>query len=178
MDKNNTGLLIVDIQGNLARQVHDSQTFIARCEKLIQGAQILDLPIILLEQNPEKLGSTIEEIRMLLPDHPRLAKYTFNGCLSDPFIQTLQYTDVTHWLVCGIEAHVCVYQTAKGMSQIGLDVHIVTDCVASRSAENRALALSKFTQLGMSLTGLEMCLFELVEDCRANEFKPLLALIK
>ncbi|WP_252728333.1 isochorismatase family protein [Alteromonas sp. C1M14] len=178
MNKNNTGLLIVDIQGNLARQVHDSHGFITRCETLIKGAKILGLPIIILEQNPEKLGSTIEEIRLLLPDQPRLAKYTFDGCLSDSLMEALQFTEVENWLVCGIEAHVCVYQTAKGMAKAGLDVHMVSDCIASRSAENHALAISKCSALGLSITGLEMCLFELVKDCRADEFKPILILIK
>ena len=79
LDANDTGLLVVDIQGKLARIVHDSKTVLANTAKLVRGAQILGLPILWLEQNPEKLGATVDEISALLPDQRPITKYPFDA---------------------------------------------------------------------------------------------------
>ncbi len=184
--KENTGLIVVDVQGKLARLVHDSSTLISNCEKLIKGVQMLDLPIIWLEQNPDKLGATVEELHTLLSTHVNnsinnqqaITKYTFDGCDEDGFMKAVKTANVDNWLICGIETHICVYQTATNLKEKGFDVHLAADCVSSRSLENKLLAINKLVSNGIALTGLEMCLFELVKDCRAPEFKQLLTLIK
>ena len=79
LDKQNTGLIVIDIQGKLARLVHDSDVLIANCEKLIKGAQALSLPIIWLEQNPEKLGPTVENLAAILANYQPIAKFTFDA---------------------------------------------------------------------------------------------------
>lgn len=184
--KENTGLIVVDIQGKLARLVHESSDLISNCAKLIKGAQTLDLPIIWLEQNPAKLGATVEELNTLLSteasnsinSHQAITKYTFDGCEEANFIKAVQTADVDNWLVCGIETHICVYQTAINLKRKGYSVHLVTDCVSSRSLDNKQLAINKLASNGIALTGLEMCLFELVKDCRVMAFKEILTLIK
>jgi nicotinamidase-related amidase len=182
LKKENTGLIVVDIQGQLTRLVHDSDALIANCEKLIKGAQALDLPILWLEQNPEKIGPTVDEISTLLSSplshQEPIIKYTFDGCEESQFITAVETANVDSWLVCGIEAHICVYQTALSLKEQGFKVQLVTDCVSSRTLENKELAIQKLLNNGIELTGLEMCLFELVKDCRATEFKEILALIK
>ncbi|PKG85609.1 hydrolase [Colwellia sp. 75C3] len=182
LKKENTGLIVVDIQGQLARLVHDSDTLIANCEKLIKGAQSLGLPIIWLEQNPEKIGPTVDEINTLLSSplshHEPIIKYTFNACEDALFMDRVREENVDTWLICGIEAHICVYQTALSLKEQGLKVELVSDCVSSRKLENKELAIQKLLNNGIELTGLEMCLFELVKDCRATEFKEILGLIK
>ncbi|HBY88037.1 MAG TPA: hydrolase, partial [Colwellia sp.] len=87
-------------------------------------------------------------------------------------------TNVDTWIVCGIEAHICVYQTAISLKRMGFEVQIVSDCVSSRELANKKLAINKLVNNGVELTGLEMCLFELVKDCRSPVFKEILALIK
>jgi len=193
--KDNTGLIVVDIQGKLARLVHESATLISNCEKLIKGVQILDLPIIWLEQNPDKLGTTVEELSCLLgsganqqtsalSDKPLLTtiepitKFTFDAGENAQFMQAVNEAKVDNWLICGIETHICVYQTALNLMTKALSVHLVADCVSSRTLENKNLALNKLNHSGAALTGLEMCLFELVKDCRTPEFKAILSLIK
>ena len=178
MDKSNTGLLVVDIQGKLARQIHDSSAFISRCATLIKAAKALELPVVIIEQNPTKLGATVEELRLLLPHHPRHTKYAFNGCEDEFVMNAIKHAHADEWLVCGIEAHICVYQTSVGLQQAGLDVHVVSDCVASRDPTNHALALHKYREHGLSVTGMEMCLFELMKDCRDPAFRTILPLIK
>ncbi|MFA0155616.1 hydrolase [Vibrio sp. 10N.261.46.A3] len=177
--RQNTGLVIVDVQGKLARLVDDSDALIANCGKLVQGAQVLGLPIIRLEQNPEKLGPTVSELNGLLNDIKPIPKFTFNACDEPKFVEAVQQAkDVDTWLVYGIEAHICVYQTAMGLLDLGYKVQVVGDCVSSRTALNKDLAIRRLTDAGVQITGLEMSLYELVKDCRAPEFKPILALIR
>ena len=176
--KENTGLIVTDIQGKLARLVNDSDNVIASCAKLIKGAQALGLPIIWLEQNPEKLGSTVEEISSLLSTQNPINKFTFNAGEEPQFISAVSAVNVNTWLICGIEAHICVYQTAMHLKHLGYSVQLVSDCISSRTLENKNLGVSKLSNNGIELTGLEMCLYELVKDCREKEFKDILSLIK
>ncbi|HAS6669660.1 TPA: isochorismatase family protein [Vibrio parahaemolyticus] len=179
LSKGNTGLIVVDVQGKLATLMHESNALIENITKLVKGAKALDLPILWLEQNPERLGPTAEPIREVLEStHLPITKYTFDGCKEATFKVAVENAKVDTWLVCGIESHICVYQTAVSLHQSGYRVELVTDCVSSRTAANKALALAKLTANGVVLTGLEMCLYEMVEDCRAPEFKEILALIK
>ncbi|HAS6970930.1 hydrolase [Vibrio parahaemolyticus] len=179
LSKGNTGLIVVDVQGKLATLMHESNALIENITKLVKGAKALDLPILWLEQNPERLGPTAEPIREVLEStHLPINKYTFDGCKEATFNVAVENAKVDTWLVCGIESHICVYQTAVSLRQSGYRVELVTDCVSSRTAANKALALAKLTANGVVLTGLEMCLYEMVEDCRAPEFKEILALIK
>ncbi|ENO1791364.1 hydrolase [Vibrio alginolyticus] len=179
LSKGNTGLIVVDVQGKLATLMHESDALIENITKLLKGAKALDLPILWLEQNPERLGPTAEPIREVLEStHLPITKYTFDGCKEATFKVAVENAKVDTWLVCGIESHICVYQTAVSLRQSGYRVELVTDCVSSRTAANKALALAKLTANGGVLTGLEMCLYEMVEDCRAPEFKEILALVK
>ncbi|EPM6342855.1 hydrolase [Vibrio parahaemolyticus] len=179
LSKGNTGLIVVDVQGKLATLMHESDALIENITKLVKGAKALGLPILWLEQNPERLGPTAEPIREVLEStHLPITKYTFDGCKDATFNVAVENAKVDTWLVCGIESHICVYQTAVSLRQSGYRVELVTDCVSSRTAANKALALAKLTANGVVLTGLEMCLYEMVEDCRAPEFKEILALIK
>ena len=178
LTKESTGLILVDIQGKLARLVHDSDALVSNCEKLIKGVQALDLPIIWLEQNPGKLGSTVDELSSLLEPQEPVVKYTFDGCEEAQFIEAVKAANVDTWIICGIEAHICVYQTALSLKRMGFEVQLVSDCVSSRTLANKNLGINKLVNHGIELTGLEMCLFELVKDCRAKEFKDILGLIR
>jgi nicotinamidase-related amidase len=174
----NTGLVVVDVQGRLARLVHDSENVVANIAKLIKGAEALNLPIIWLEQNPDKLGETIPELRGLLSRYKPIAKYTFNGVGADAFVETVEKSKCTDWLICGIETHICVYQTALGLLARGYNVELVIDGVSSRTLHNKELAISKLSSKGVGLTSFEMCLYELLGDCRSPEFRRILRLVK
>jgi nicotinamidase-related amidase len=178
LKKENTGLVVIDIQGKLARLVDESCALISNCEKLISGAKILNLPIIWLEQNPDKLGATVDELTSVLTASTPIKKFTFNACEEADFINAIKGANIDTWLVCGIEAHICVYQTAVGLQQLGYKVQLVNDCISSRSLVNKQLAMNKLLALGIDVTGVEMCLYELVKDCRSTEFKNILQLVK
>ncbi len=178
LNKENAGLIIVDIQGKLARSVSNSDSLIENCQKLIQGVKVLGLPIVWLEQNPEKLGETVEEIRVLLGNQQPITKFSFDGCEEPSFTRALQSLGKNSWLICGIEAHICVYQTATSLKNLGYEIHLVSDCISSREPTNKELAIKRLAQGRVTITGLEMCLYELVKNCRAPEFKAILNLIR
>lgn len=168
----------MDIQGKLARLVSSSDVVVSNCTKLVKGAQALNLPIIWLEQNPEKMGGTVEELHALLCNQQPIAKFSFDACGEPLFTETIQTSGKTSWLICGIEAHICVYQTAIHLKKMGYEMHLVVDCVSSREESNKELAIRKLAGAGVDITSLEMSLYELIGDCRAPEFKKILNLIK
>jgi nicotinamidase-related amidase len=178
LNKNDTGLVVVDVQGKLAHLVGDGNQVIKRIATLIEGAKALGLPIVWLEQNPTKLGVTVPELALLLEPLSPIAKFTFNGCANEAFCNAVELANVHTWLVCGVEAHICVYQTALGLKEQGFNVEVVVDCVASRAEASKGLAITKLASQHVGLTTVEMCLYELVKDCRAPEFKTILNLIK
>ncbi|HDY7745059.1 TPA: isochorismatase family protein [Vibrio vulnificus] len=178
LEKEKTGLIVVDVQGKLAQMVDQSEQMINNITKLIEGAKQLALPIIWLEQIPENLGATVAPIANALQEHKPLHKSTFSGCGTKAISDAIQASNVQQWLLCGIEAHICVYQTAVDLKHMGYQVEVVTDCVSSREPQNKALSLRKFEANGIGLSGLEMALFELMRDGRCPEFKQLLPLFK
>ncbi|UTW47365.1 isochorismatase family protein [Bacterioplanoides sp. SCSIO 12839] len=177
MNKHNTGLILVDVQGKLAEQMVDYQGLFERLRVLIAGAQLMDIPIVWMEQLPAKLGATRDEIIDLLPGQA-LEKNTFSGLKNEKIVQTIQSHKRSSWLVAGIEAHICVYQTVSDLLSQKYDVQLVTDAVSSRSEENRALAIAKMQSLGASLTSVEMALFELQEIAEGDVFPELIRLVK
>ncbi|MGL5812154.1 MAG: hydrolase [Aeromonas sp.] len=178
LQRNHTGLLVVDIQGKLARLVDESERLIANTARLVQGFKALGLPVVWLEQNPDKLGATVPELQPLQAGSPVLPKFSF-GALGEPQVAAaLAETGVRHWLVCGIEAHICVYQSVLGLLESGARVSLVTDAVSSRDPANRGLAIGQLAARGAALTSVEMCLYELMGDCRHPAFREILALVK
>lgn len=178
LNRNNTGLIVVDIQGKLSRLMHSSEAMFANVTKLIKGCTLLDIPIIVLEQNPEKLGHTAPELQPLLAAYPCVTKFAFNACAEPHFVEHVNQANVQHWLVCGIEAHVCVYQTAMGLEAMGKSVELVSDCIGSRDDANKQIAIRKLQSKGVNITSAEMCLFELMKDCGDPKFKAFLDIIR
>lgn len=173
-----TGLLVVDIQGKLARLVDESEALVANTARLVRGVRALGLPVIWLEQNPEKLGATVPELQPLQVGDAVLAKFSF-GALGEPAVAAaLADSGVKHWLVCGIETHICVYQSVLGLLDSGAHVSLVVDAVSSRTPANRELAISQLAARGAALTSVEMCLYELMGDCRHSAFREILALVR
>ena len=174
----NTGLILIDVQGKLARIVNESDQLISNLKKLIRGCQILSVPIIWAEQNPKGLGRTIPELEDLLRNGKPIEKYSFNAFENENFRQAIINSKKTQWLICGIEAHICVYQTTLGLLDHDFEIEVIADCVSSRSKDSVDLALKKMQSKGVALTTIEMCLYELVKDSTRAVFKEILTLIK
>ena len=178
LKKENTTLLIIDIQGNLAHLMHGKELLFKNVQKLIKGIQILGIPILWVEQNPQGLGPTIPEIADILSTIQPISKMSFSSCRNDDFLQALNALNRKQVLVAGIEAHVCVYQTAADIVDIGYEVQAVTDAVSSRSVENKEIGLQRMRDSGVSLTSVETALFELLKVAEGEQFKEILKIVK
>lgn len=174
----NSALILVDVQGKLAQTMHNKQSFFDNIIRLVKGAQILELPILWAEQNPAGLGPTIPEIAELLPNQNPLSKLSFSCCGTEAFIKELETLNRQNMLVAGIEAHVCVYQTAADLVDLNYDVQVVADAVASRTAENRQIGLERSKAAGAGLTSTETVLFELLKIAKGNKFKEIIKIVK
>lgn len=173
-----TALVLIDVQGRLAQLMHDRETLFDQLQRLVKGVRILGLPVLWLEQYPQGLGPTIPELAALLPDVQPVAKTSFSACGSAEFLQQLAASGRRQLLLAGIEAHVCVYQTAVDLLAAGHEVEVVGDAVSSRTAANRALGLERMRQAGARLSGVEMALFELLRHAQAPAFREIARLVK
>ena len=111
----NTALVLVDVQAKLAPAMHDKEILLDNLKRLVRGIRILGVPILWTEQNPAGLGSTLPEIVDLLPDQKPVSKFSFSCCGSEQFRNELNALNRKNMLIAGIEAHVCVYQTAADL---------------------------------------------------------------
>lgn len=171
-------LVVIDIQGNLAQAMADRDLLFESARKLIQGAKVFNLPIIATEQIPEKLGPTIPEVAELLEGITRIPKETFSCCENAAFMEALAKAGRRQILLCGIESHICVYQTVMDLLNMGCDVHIVADAVSSRTAKNREIGISKMVSAGAHLTSTETVLFELLKTAESDKFKDIFRIVK
>lgn len=174
----NTALILVDVQGKLASVMYQSEELIGNIEKLVKGAQLLEVPIIWLEQYPKGLGTTAETISQHLSEQEPIEKMRFSGYQEAGFQAALAKSGADNFLIAGIESHVCVYQTAKELLAAGKGVELVVDCVSSRTEVNRDIGIRKTLSLGARETSIEMALFELLGSAEHAKFKEISRLIK
>ncbi len=174
----NSLLVVIDIQGTLAQKMHDKPFFIENLKKMIKGAQILNVPLLVTEQIPQKLGPTIPEIASLFSDFQPIPKASFSCCGEPEFMKKFNAIGRTQILLTGIEAHVCVYQTAVELKSLGYEVHLLTDCVSSRTAENKLTAIERMKTEGVKLTTAEMALFELMKIAEGDKFREMVKVVK
>ena len=173
-----TALILIDIQGKLASLMHQREQLYRNLEILIKGVQVLDLPILWLEQYPQGLGPTIPEVAGLLEGGQPLAKVCFSACGLPEFMQVLRTSGRRRVLLAGIEAHICVYQTCDDLLDQGYQVEVVADAVSSRTPENKQIGLNRMAQVGAVLTSVEMALFELLRAAGTSQFKEIARLVK
>jgi nicotinamidase-related amidase len=171
-------LICIDVQGRLHEIMCDKEALDTALERMIRCAQLMEIPILATEQIPEKLGSTNEPFRSLLADATTVAKTTFSCCGDLRFLAELRAAGKAQVVLAGIEAHVCVYQTAMDLLNAGYEVFVLADAVSSRTPENKALALQAMRDAGARILPTETALFSLLRDAADPRFKELLKLIK
>jgi nicotinamidase-related amidase len=171
-------LIITDIQGNLAQAMDDKENLFANNVKLIQGFQAINLPIMVTEQIPEKLGPTIPQLFRELGSVKPIAKETFSCWANAPFHDHLESLTRRHVVLTGIECHICVYQTALDLMANGYTVHLVTDAVSSRTPANRDVGIQAIKSAGAHLTSTEMVLFELLRTAADPKAREIFKIVK
>jgi nicotinamidase-related amidase len=173
-----TVLVIIDMQGKLWNVMYEKSTLLENAQKLAKAMKILGVPVILTEQNPQGLGPTLPELTQYLPDVKALPKFCFSCCQDSGFEQELRRLNRQQVLICGIESHICVYQTAVALLSRGIEVQIVADAVSSRFQFSKEIALTRLQNEGAKLTVAEMAIFELLGAADSPLFKDILKVIK
>jgi nicotinamidase-related amidase len=174
----NTVFILVDVQGKLAQVMHEKEALFDNLQRLIKGMQILKVPMIWMEQTPEKMGRTTTLIASLLPEEKPISKSSFSCCGCEAFVQKLESTGRKRVIVAGIEAHICIYQTAWDLVKRGYEVEVVADAVSSRVLSNKQIALDKIKACGAQLTSVEMVLFDLMQTADHPVFRDMLKIVK
>ena len=174
LDRGRAALVVVDVQEAFRPAVLDFDRVAAGAATLVRGARILDLPVIVTQQYPKGLGATVPELAEHLDGIEPIDKVCFSAAAADGF--DLQGRDQA--LICGIESHVCVSQTAHDLLDRGVQVHVARDAVTSRTEENRELGLHKMEGAGAVVTSVETALFELLGEAGTDAFKQVQALVK
>ncbi len=177
LNTDNTALIVIDIQVALTRVMHEKGRLVDNAQKLIEGANALGLPIILTEQYPKGLGHTIPEIAELIEPEP-VEKTAFSCCGEEAFVQAVEALGRRQLLLCGIETHVCVYQTARELAERGYEVEVAADAVSSRAVGNKLIGLDRIKTAGAKLTSVEMALFELLKVAEGDAFKQIVRIVK
>lgn len=178
LDIQNCCLVVVDVQGKLAQLMHGKQTLFKNIQILIKAAKILNIPILWCQQCPDALGSTVPEIEQLLTDNEPVNKSAFSCCGAEQFNTKLNELARDQVLLCGIETHVCIYQTAVNLLRKGFSVDVLADAVSSRTLENKQIAINRMAAKGINISCTEMALFELLRTAEHPQFKQIAKLIK
>jgi len=177
-ERDRSVFLVVDFQEKLVPHVADAQDILANLIRLCRAAEILRIPLLVTEQNPGGLGPTVAELEPHIRGVERIEKMTFS-CFGEPrFLKRLEELNVDTLLIGGIEAHVCVAQTALHAILRGFQVHILVDAVGSRNPTVARIAVSRLKEAGAIVTCTEMALFELMGRAGTPEFKEILKLVK
>lgn len=151
----------------------------SRIATTVEGARLLEVPVIVTEQYPKGLKHTAEEIVARLPEELKaIEKSCFSSCGSEDFLSQLIGRNIRQVLVCGIEAHICVLQTSLDLLERGFEVFVLVDCITSRKPENKHVALARLAQAGAICSTLEMSLFEMMRGADSPQFKAIQNLIK
>jgi nicotinamidase-related amidase len=183
LSRTRAALLVVDIQDRLLPSMPDA----ARAEVLrnttilIQAASRLGVPIVASQQYPRGLGPTtqvIEEALAAAGDVHRFDKLEFSAVAAPAFAALAPALRRDQWIVCGMEAHVCVYQTARDLVARGWAAHVCADAVCSRTAQNREIGLGLMARAGAIMTSTEVCVFDLLGRAGSDEFRALSKVIK
>ena len=172
-------LAVIDIQERLLPAIFENDRVVRNAQLLIRLADILSLPVIVSTQYEKGLGKTVAEISSLLPDIKPLDKLEF-GCFGNSEYCSAVGKLANHGtlLLCGIESHICVTQTALGALNQGLNVHVAADAVSSRTELNWRLGLNRMQAAGAVLSSTEMMIYELLGKSGTPAFKEMLKHLK
>ncbi|HER09089.1 MAG TPA: hydrolase [Bacteroides sp.] len=178
IEKEESAGLVIDIQERLFPHMDQHALLLENMLVLLKGLAALEVPVLLTEQYPKGLGPTLEEIRQSPGIPVPIIKGAFSCCDEPAFRMTLEQTARRKVIICGIEAHVCVLQTVIDLLEYGYVPVVVADCISSRKAGDKELALERMRTEGAVVTSMESILFELARVSGTEEFKTISRLVK
>jgi nicotinamidase-related amidase len=167
-----SALVVIDIQEKLAAVMPAREAVVRTTGILLEAATRLGVPVWFTEQYPKGLGSTVAEVAAKLPEGAqRVEKTAFSACAALPLTQP-------QIVLAGMEAHVCVLQTALELAAAGREVFVVADAVCSRAEANHANAMARLQAAGVVVTNTESVIFEWLRDAGNEHFRALTKLIR
>ncbi len=178
LEATRTVLVVVDIQEKFRDLVHGMDQVVAGSSRLIRFCQFLDIPILVTEHYPRGLGVTLSEIRRLFKSFTCLEKIHFSCCGDTDFNEALRRLGGDQIILCGIESHVCIYQTAFDLLRQGKQVAVAVDAVGSCSATDREIGLKRMSEIGVQSMGVQMLMFEILKQAGTDQFKKVAPLLK
>ncbi len=177
--KEQTVAVVVDMQERLFPHIHKNKQLQKNCEILIDGLKTLNIPLIVTEQYKKGLGGTIDNIAKKVKDRPVFEKIAFSCCDDSRFKLHLEEGSYKkNVILLGIEAHICVMQTAIDLKAQGHNPVIIEDCISSRNPKNKRIAINRMLQEDITVTSYESILFELCREAGSDTFKTISKLVK
>ena len=173
LDHSRSALVLIDFQERLFPHVYEHQRVLARIDLLLFAANLLQIPLVLTEQYPRGLGGTIEEIRNASPQVQPLEKMSFSCVAAPGFRDRLFDLKRDQIVLAGIEAHICVAQTALDLAARGENVYVVADATASRRPLDAQIAMQRLDRSGLTITTAEAVVFEWLRRAGTDEFKAI-----
>jgi len=173
LDRNRSALVIIDVQEKLFPHIHEHDRLLVRIDLLISAAKLMGIPILLTEQYPKGLGSTIEEIRRLIPEIEPVTKMEFSCIPATGFMERLSSLHRDQFVLAGIEAHICVAQTALDLASRGGRVVVTADATSSRRPVDAQFAWHRMEQSGLAVSTAEAVVFEWLRRAGTDEFKAI-----
>ena len=170
--------VIVDIQEKLLLHIHEGGSILKNCLKLVEGLQVLSVPIIITQQYTRGLGPTVPVIVQMIPEFKHIEKISFSCYEEVAFKEKIALLGKQNIILCGIESHVCVLQTCIDLLEAGLRPVVVEDCVSSRKPNDKRIAIERMCQEGARITTMESLLFELTRSAGNEIFKKISGILK
>jgi len=178
LQKIRTCLVVVDMQELFRPLIHHLEQVLANCSRLVRFCDRLEIPLLVTEQYPARLGATVPELAGLTRKFAPVEKLSFSCAGDAQFLSQLQALHRDQIVLCGIEAHVCIYQTARDLLEDGYQVVVAADAVSSRQVSDRNLALAYLRDLGAQVMTTEMIMFEILKVARTDDFKTVADVLK
>lgn len=173
IDREKSGLMLIDMQDKLVSLVMDHRDCISHCEWMLNIANILKIPVITTQQYPKGLGVTTQPLQTLIDTQRVINKISFSVMRDDEGAAHIRALDKKHWVLMGIETHVCMMQTALDLKEEGHEVYIVEEATSARSAHDKRIALQRMHAAGIHIVTREMIVFEWLKTSGAAEFKQI-----
>lgn len=178
IDRNDAVLAAIDFQTKLMPAMADREKLEEAAVKLIKGLGVLKVPAIVTQQYTKGLGPTVSPIAEALGDYEPIEKTTFSAMEEPDFVKALEQSGKKTVILIGIEAHICVQQTALQLMDRGYSVYVIQDCIASRKESDNLCSQQRMAAAGAVITTYESILYELLKGAKAEGFKAISAIVK
>ncbi len=177
LDTNSTAILLIDLQEKLVNVIPNNKSLVSNVKKIVDTSILLNLSIYITEQNPEKLGKTIP----VIPSEANYKKYSKSSfscieCLD--LIKDLNKKNIKNILMCGLESHICIFQSAMDLLRSNFNIYIISDAISSRSQNNHQISMARLRDLGAIISTVEMAIFELCRSSKNKNFREISQIIK